>query len=129
MIDDSLATVTYAAVTNQLLALSVYSNAVSSIRIFTFDNTRFVLQQGFEVDGEITALSVNTLLGVDCVLAGLWREDQSTLAVFPIESPTRDMQMAADSLLGKLPSSFSISRSPLLMILIVPSPHEIQVRG
>jgi hypothetical protein len=129
MIDDSLSTVTYAAVTNQSLALSVYFDAVSSIRTFTLDNNRFVLQRAFEVDGEITALSVNTLLGVDCVLAGLWQEDQSTLAIFPIESSTRDMQIAANSLRSKWPSSFGISGSSLLMIFVFPSPRKFQVKG
>ncbi|KAI3317448.1 hypothetical protein HD806DRAFT_541229 [Xylariaceae sp. AK1471] len=97
MIEDPSASVADAALTDETLALSVYSHSVFKIKVFIFDKTRFVLQQVFEVDGEVTALSLKRLSGSISVLAGLWQNNQSTLAIFPINSPQSEMQTSTSS--------------------------------
>ncbi|GAW18637.1 hypothetical protein ANO14919_081180 [Xylariales sp. No.14919] len=86
MIEDALATVTDCAVTAETLALSVYSHSAFEIRVFGFDKTRFVLNHTFEVEGEVTALSVSTLSAGVCILVGLSQNESSTLAIFPVDS-------------------------------------------
>ncbi|KAI0394367.1 hypothetical protein F5Y17DRAFT_428117 [Xylariaceae sp. FL0594] len=100
MIDDPLATVTHAAVTSRSLALSLYSASRSKIRRFAFDNTRFVAGQVIEVDGEVTALSLNTIAGGDYILAGLWREDQAALTCYGLGHG----QAAQDDMLEAVPT-------------------------
>ncbi|KAI1817496.1 hypothetical protein GGS20DRAFT_11650 [Poronia punctata] len=97
MTGDPLATVTHAAVTKERLAISSYSDSVFKIRLFTFDSTRLVLRQVLQVEGQVTALSVGALSGSSFALAGLWQEDQSSLAMFPLEFPEDGERMSIDT--------------------------------
>ncbi|KAI0549721.1 hypothetical protein F4679DRAFT_545334 [Xylaria curta] len=87
MVEDSSATITDSAIIGETLALSVYSQSVFKIMVFTFDKTRFVLAHTIDqLDGDVTALSLNTLsIGV-CVLASIWYKDLSTLVIVPLDS-------------------------------------------
>ncbi|KAI0185644.1 mono-functional DNA-alkylating methyl methanesulfonate N-term-domain-containing protein [Xylaria flabelliformis] len=87
MVEDPSATITDSAITGETLALSVYSQSVFKIMVFTFDKTRFVLAHTIDkLDGDITALSLNTLSIGACVLASIWYKDLSTLVIVPLNS-------------------------------------------
>jgi hypothetical protein len=92
MIEDPSASVADAAIANEILALSVYSHSVFRIKVFALDGTRFILRQVFEVEGEVTALSVNIVSGGISVLAGLWQNNQSVLSIFPINPSQSGVQ-------------------------------------
>ncbi|KAI0537693.1 mono-functional DNA-alkylating methyl methanesulfonate N-term-domain-containing protein [Xylaria digitata] len=93
MIEDPLATVADCAITDEILALSVYSHSAFKIMVFGLvEKARFVLKDVFEVKGEITALSVSTLSAGICVLVGLSQKELSTFAIFPINSPQSGVQ-------------------------------------
>ncbi|KAI1734358.1 hypothetical protein F4680DRAFT_453995 [Xylaria scruposa] len=87
MVEDRLATITDSAIIGETLALSVYSRSVFKIMVFTFDKTRFVLAHTIDkLDGDVTALYLNTMsIGV-CVLASIWYKDLSTLVIVPLDS-------------------------------------------
>ncbi|KAJ8127393.1 hypothetical protein O1611_g6242 [Lasiodiplodia mahajangana] len=101
MIEDPegpLATVTDAAVTGDILALSVYSHPTFKIMVFNFNGTAFIGRRTFVMGGEVTALSINTLSVGVCVLAGLSRNDSPTLAIFPIDPSQPDEHEQVDKL-------------------------------
>ncbi|KAJ2981688.1 hypothetical protein NUW58_g6626 [Xylaria curta] len=102
MIADPLASITDSAVNGEHLALSVYSHSTFNIMVFTFDNTRFILNHVFPVEDDVTALSVNTSPAGACVLAGLSRADLSTLAIFPINTPQLGGQSPAGTQPGPI---------------------------
>ncbi|KAI1201399.1 hypothetical protein F5X97DRAFT_290412 [Nemania serpens] len=95
---DPSATVTDAVIMNTILALSVYSHSAFKIMVFIFDENRFVKKHVLDVQGEVTALSVNTLSAGICVLAGLSQRSSgsATLKIFPIE-PSQSTEQAPDS--------------------------------
>ncbi|KAF2967313.1 hypothetical protein GQX73_g6280 [Xylaria multiplex] len=99
MVEDPLATVTDSAVTDEILALSVYSHSTFKIMVFGLvdKKTRFVLNDVFEVKGEVTALSVNTLSAGVCVLVGLSQKELSTLAIFPVNLSQSGVQAVTDT--------------------------------
>jgi hypothetical protein len=113
--EDPLATVTDSAITDETLALSVYSHSSFKIMVFNFDGTTFMRQHIFNVEGEVTALSVNSLPAGVCVLAGLSQRDLPTLAIFPIGSPQSEAQVLIDIPRGKIPLS---TRLRLLLVLV-----------
>ncbi|KAI1422290.1 mono-functional DNA-alkylating methyl methanesulfonate N-term-domain-containing protein [Xylaria sp. FL1777] len=84
MIEDQLAIVTDAAIADETLALSVYSHSAFKIIVFSFDEAKFVLKNVFEVEGEVTALSITTLSVGVSILVGVSTRDSSILAIFPI---------------------------------------------
>ncbi|KAI1272567.1 mono-functional DNA-alkylating methyl methanesulfonate N-term-domain-containing protein [Xylaria sp. FL0933] len=84
MIEEPLATVTDAAMTNEILALSVYSHGAFKMMVFDFDKTKFLPKGVFEVEGEVTALSVAALSVDVCVMVGLSHNDLPVLSIFPI---------------------------------------------
>ncbi|KAI8628270.1 hypothetical protein F5Y19DRAFT_147161 [Xylariaceae sp. FL1651] len=92
IIDDPLANVTDAAIADDTLALAVYSRSSFKINVINFDKAAFTLQQVLEVKGEITALSITKLSGSVFVLAGLWLNNSSTLAIFPIDPSQSALQ-------------------------------------
>ncbi|KAI0431665.1 mono-functional DNA-alkylating methyl methanesulfonate N-term-domain-containing protein [Xylaria sp. FL1042] len=85
MVDDPMATVTDAAITDEILALSVYSHSAFKMMVFGFDKTKFLPKDIFEVEGEVTALSIAMLSVGVCILVGLSQKDLSELAIFPVE--------------------------------------------
>ncbi|KAI1148819.1 mono-functional DNA-alkylating methyl methanesulfonate N-term-domain-containing protein [Nemania diffusa] len=97
---DPSATVTDSAITDETLALSVYSRSSFKIIVFKFNGTGFVRQRVFNVEGEVTSLSVNTLSAGVCVLAGLSQSNLPTLAIFPIGSPQSEGQALIGISLG-----------------------------
>ncbi|KAI0469430.1 hypothetical protein F4859DRAFT_131092 [Xylaria cf. heliscus] len=98
MIEDPSATIIDSALTGEILALSVYSHSIFKIMVFTFDKTRFVLTHTIdEPDGDITAISLDTLsLGV-CVLAGISYKESSTLVIVPLDQSNPGMQTLSDT--------------------------------
>ncbi|KAI1825910.1 hypothetical protein F4861DRAFT_142802 [Xylaria intraflava] len=92
MIENPLATLTDAAVVDGMLALSIYSDSGFRIVVYALDGFKFVLNQVFEVDGEVNTLSIDTPLGGLCVLAGVSRKDSVSLAIFPIKSSWSHMK-------------------------------------
>lgn len=93
-LQDPLATVTDAVIMDTILALSVYSHSAFKIMVFIFDENKFSKKRVLDVQGEVTALSVNTLSAGICVLAGLSQRasGSATLNIFPIESFTSSEQ-------------------------------------
>ncbi|KAI0459571.1 hypothetical protein F5B21DRAFT_249013 [Xylaria acuta] len=88
MVEDPSATITDSAITGETLALSVYSQSIFKIMIFSFDGTRFALTHTIdELDGDVTALSLNSLSVGVCVLAGISYKELSTLVILPLYSP------------------------------------------
>ncbi|KAI1127182.1 mono-functional DNA-alkylating methyl methanesulfonate N-term-domain-containing protein [Nemania abortiva] len=94
--DDPLATVTDAAITKEVLALSVYSHSTFKVMVFNFNGSMFVKRHILRVEGEVTALSVNTLSASVCVLAGLSQMEIPTLAIFPVGPSQSEEQALAD---------------------------------
>ncbi|KAI0908189.1 mono-functional DNA-alkylating methyl methanesulfonate N-term-domain-containing protein [Ustulina deusta] len=108
MVEDQLAMVTDAAVTDETLTLSVYSHGSFKIMVFSFDTPRFVLKNVFEVEGEVTAISITTLSVGICILVGLSQRDLSALKIFPInwsqsrgETPTGCQRAPMELKLGE----------------------------
>ncbi|KAI0100845.1 hypothetical protein GGR51DRAFT_340203 [Nemania sp. FL0031] len=94
--ENHLTTVTDAAITREILALSVYSQSIFKIIVFDFNGTTFRRQRVFTIEGEVTTLSVNTLSAGVCVLAGLSQKDLPTLAIFPIDPSRPEEQELVD---------------------------------
>lgn len=86
-LQDPSATVTDAVIMDTILALSVYSNSAFKIMVFIFDENRFAKRHVLHVEGEVTALSVNTLSAGICVLVGISQgsSGSATLKIFPID--------------------------------------------
>ncbi|KAI1436657.1 hypothetical protein GGR50DRAFT_686351 [Xylaria sp. CBS 124048] len=102
VIEDSSAILTHAAMVDGILALSVYSSAGCSIRVYTLDGFEFALKRVFEVEGEVNALSISTLSVGLCVLAGLSGNQLLSLVIYPIGSFQSEMEMSAVAETGRL---------------------------
>ncbi|KAI5926216.1 mono-functional DNA-alkylating methyl methanesulfonate N-term-domain-containing protein [Camillea tinctor] len=77
------AVVTDAAVDHGIIALAVYTGSRCKVQIHTIDGTRVAKARVFEVEGEVTCLSIGIVAGNAVVMAGLWRNAIPTLAVYP----------------------------------------------
>lgn len=102
MIEDPQATVADSAITNETLALSVYSRPANSppvfeILVFRFDGTKFYLSSRFKVDGDVTALCISSSPTGASVLAGLSQKESSTLAIYPVDAPSFGPQIGKTS--------------------------------
>ncbi|KAI0441778.1 mono-functional DNA-alkylating methyl methanesulfonate N-term-domain-containing protein [Xylaria telfairii] len=98
MIEGPPATIIDSAVTAETLALSVYSQSMFKILVFTLDETRFVLTHTIDnLDGDVTALSLTTLSVGFCVLASILNKEMSALVVFPLHSPQPGGQTLSDT--------------------------------
>ncbi|KAI0198950.1 mono-functional DNA-alkylating methyl methanesulfonate N-term-domain-containing protein [Astrocystis sublimbata] len=86
IVQNTLATITDAAVTSETLALTVESKSSSKVMIFVLNNNEFALKHTVEeTNGEITALAIDTLsIGV-CVLAGISYRGSSALTLLPLD--------------------------------------------
>ncbi|KAI1172716.1 hypothetical protein F4777DRAFT_581671 [Nemania sp. FL0916] len=83
---DPLATITDAVITGEALALSVFSQSAFKIVIFTFGGNTFEFKDIFDIEGEVTALSIATLSIGTCILAGVSVNSAPSIAVYPISS-------------------------------------------
>lgn len=92
LIEDPRAKVADSAITNEILALSVYSRAAFKILVFRVDGAEFSLSHCFKVDGDVTALCISPSPTGASVLAGISQKDSSTLAIFPVDPPSSDSQ-------------------------------------
>ncbi|KAK5624913.1 hypothetical protein RRF57_000629 [Xylaria bambusicola] len=92
MIEDQLASVTDAAIADQVIALSIYSHNIFRLIVCRFDEARFVSTKTVDLDGEVTALSIATFSFGICILVGISQKDSSTLAIFPIQRDEHEMQ-------------------------------------
>lgn len=119
MIEGPPATIIDSAITDESLALSVYSQSIFKILVFTLDKTRFVLTHTIDnLDGDVTALSLNTLSIGFCVLASILNKELSALVVFPLHSPQPGGQTLSGTQRGKIPTHICLRRFPLLIRII-----------
>ncbi|KAF9881367.1 thermotolerance protein [Colletotrichum karsti] len=77
--------VEHAAVRGNCVCVSVFSESHFQIHTFRADNSDLALTDTYAVDGEVTCLSLCCIGGSECILAGLWRENSSYLAIYPAD--------------------------------------------
>ncbi|KAI1493499.1 mono-functional DNA-alkylating methyl methanesulfonate N-term-domain-containing protein [Biscogniauxia mediterranea] len=80
------AVVTDAAVDYGIIAMAVYSGPRCNVEIYAIDGTRVSKTLVFEVEGEVTCLSIGMVAGNVVVMAGLWQNTAPTLAIYPTQS-------------------------------------------
>ncbi len=118
--------VTDAAVTDETLTLSVYSHGSFKIMVFSFDTPRFVLKNVFEVEGEVTAISITTLSVGICILVGLSQRDLSALKIFPINWSQSRGETPTGCQRGKILRT--ICSRPVLLLTRVISTNGVKIR-
>ncbi|KAI1498641.1 mono-functional DNA-alkylating methyl methanesulfonate N-term-domain-containing protein [Biscogniauxia marginata] len=77
------AAVTDAAVDHDIIAMAVYTGSNFKVEILAIHDTLVTFTRAFEVEGEVTCLSIGILAGNVVVMAGIWQGTTSTLAIYP----------------------------------------------
>ncbi|RYP05995.1 hypothetical protein DL765_009643 [Monosporascus sp. GIB2] len=77
---DSTATITYAAIQGNLIALAVHSQSGFVIRVLMTDGAMLSTKATYEVDGEVTCLALGRLAGEIAVFLGTLQAQAVTLA-------------------------------------------------
>ncbi|KAI8960068.1 mono-functional DNA-alkylating methyl methanesulfonate N-term-domain-containing protein [Daldinia sp. FL1419] len=98
-IGDHTANVAYAAVSANVLALAVYSGSKFRIALLSIVGIKVTLRKVFDIEGEVTCLTVEELAENLVVLAGIRQGEDSILAAYPAEI---DKQISVAPILLKL---------------------------
>ncbi|CAJ2514245.1 Uu.00g023640.m01.CDS01 [Anthostomella pinea] len=86
IVADPAAVVVNAAVGNGIFSLAVYRESSFKIMVYNYDSTSVSLPQEFEVEGEVTCLSVEDMAGKLFVFAGLWQGESPVMTICPTTS-------------------------------------------
>ncbi|KAI1379323.1 hypothetical protein F4677DRAFT_328209 [Hypoxylon crocopeplum] len=85
IIQDHTAIVADAAVRGNMIALAVYYGSKYKIVLLSIAGLEVALQHVFDVEGEVTCLTIEKFANDLVILAGLLRGGDSTLAIYPAE--------------------------------------------
>ncbi|KAI0888688.1 uncharacterized protein GGS22DRAFT_62226 [Annulohypoxylon maeteangense] len=82
---DYNAVVTDAAIEGNMIALAVYSGSDFKIALLKISGLEVSLNQAFDVEGEVTCLTIGKFIGKTVVLAGFYQDKDPILSIYPAE--------------------------------------------
>ncbi|KAI1265782.1 hypothetical protein F5Y18DRAFT_46987 [Xylariaceae sp. FL1019] len=81
-----LSTVANAAISDNIIALAMFSSSESAIAVVCLSPDGLSLKRSIPVEGEITCLCLCRVSGGLFILAGIWKDNCSRLVVYTIEA-------------------------------------------
>lgn len=67
-----------------VIALGTHVNGQYCVHILRLDDLALTVVKSFEVEESITAMSITTLFGIDCIVVSLWSAGLPSLVLFRI---------------------------------------------